>query len=116
MKVMRPYVPYFVILSNKRDMEALILHDFCLIFPEQREKQILKAGYRIQQYPSVVFRRDNLIQRGYLKVGDLGTARVGLLDARSFLSVIRPELETLIERNRKYYDPDTILASSLPLM
>ena len=90
-KVMRPRIPYFICLPGTEGFEQdyALLHDYALIFPESRESEILKAGYRLNNHDSIWNRRDHLMAHGIFRALNLGNARVGLLDAGRFLEYIR---------------------------
>ena len=47
-KVMRPRVPYYVIVSHGNEVDSLLIHDYCLIFPEDREKLFLRGAIRLK--------------------------------------------------------------------
>jgi aminoglycoside N3'-acetyltransferase len=117
-KVMQPKIPYFVAIppSHGEEPDWCILHDFCLNFPRQRERDIRAAGYHAQGYDPLWRRRQQLEEAGIFRSTRLGAAELGLLNIKQFLALIEPELRTLIERYRGYYDREKIAALGLSLV
>lgn len=115
-RVMRPRVPYFVMLPGTQGFERdyVLLHDYALIFPEVREAEVSKAGYRIKEHPEIWGRRDNLIAKGIFHAANIGAARVGLLDAAPFLSHLCPEMKRVIDQFRSTYSVEHMQLLSLP--
>jgi aminoglycoside N3'-acetyltransferase len=117
-RVMRARIPYYLILPGTDGFQEdyALLHDYALIFPESREPSLLKAGFRLQNHPDIWKRREFLEAKKIFRTADLGAARVGLLHAASFLHEIRPEMESLLARFRKFYDVERIQGLHLPYL
>jgi aminoglycoside N3'-acetyltransferase len=117
-KVMRVRVPYYLILPGTDGFpeDYAILHDYALIFPESREPSLIKAGFRLNNHPEIWGRRKLLETKKILRTADLGAARVGLLQAASFLLELRPEMESLLTRFRTLYDVERIQGLDLPYL
>lgn len=117
-KVMRVRVPYYLILPGTDGFQEdyAILHDYALIFPEGRASSLLKAGFRLNNHPEIWERRKLLEAKKILHTADLGAARVGLLQAASFLDELRPEMESLLARFRILYDVEKIQGLNLPYL
>jgi len=115
-RVMRPRIPYYVILPGTlvRKQDFMLIQDFALIFPEKREDTIIRAGYPLSLHPTIANRREILIRAGVFKAENLGSGRVGLVDVKGFLKIVKPELEDLLQRFRDAYDPEIIDSQNLP--
>ena len=63
--IMRPRIPYFLILdgTDGNEYDYAILHDFALIFPENREKVIRQAGYKLYNHQKIWNRRETLTKK-----------------------------------------------------
>jgi hypothetical protein len=115
---MRARIPYYLILPGTdgfREDHAL-LHDYALIFPEKRKPALLHAGFRLNNHPAIWGRQDFLKAKKLFYTADLGPARVGLLQADSFLHEILPEMESLLTRFRTFYNIERIQGLDLPYM
>ncbi len=117
-QVMRSRVPYYLILPGTGGFQEdyALLHDYALIFPESRGPSLLKAGFRLNNHPDIWERRECLKAKNIFRTADLGAARVGLLQAASFLQEIRPEMESLLTRFRTFYDVERIQGLGLPYL
>jgi len=117
-QVMRVRVPYYLILpgSDGFQEDYAILHDYALIFPESREPALRKAGFRLHNHPEIWERRKRLEAKRIFRTADLGAARVGLLQAASFLHELRPEMESLLTHFRTSYDVERIQGLDLPYL
>lgn len=117
-KVMRVRVPYYLILPGTDGFQEdyAILHDYALIFPESRELSLRKAGFRLNNHPEIWGRRKRLEAKNIFHTADLGAARVGLLQADSFLDELRPQMESLLTRFRTSYDIERIQGLELPYL
>lgn len=115
-RAMRPRIPYFVAIPSLRAAEPdwAILHDFTLVFPRARRREIRKMDYRFDGYPVLYQRRDQLVKKGVLKVARLGRGEIGLLHVKSYLEYIEPEFRDLLKRFQPCYDVDRIAAMNLP--
>ena len=114
--IMRPRIPYFLILdgTDGNEYDYAILHDFALIFPENREKVISQAGYKLYNHQEIWNRRETLTREGILKSKRLGGAILGLLDAAEFFTFIVPEFEHVLSKHRKRYTLEIIEKLNLP--
>lgn len=117
-QVMRPRVPYYLILPGTDGFQEdyALLHDYALIFPESREPSLLQAGFRLNNHPDIWRRREFLEAKKILHTEYLGAARVGLLQADSFLREIRPAMESVLTRFRTSYDIEKIKGLALPYL
>lgn len=115
-RAMRPRIPYFILLPGTEgyELDYVLIQDYALIFPESRKPRIIDAGYRLNNHPQIWNRQESLSKMGIFKSSTIGTARVGLLNAASFLSYIRPELELLIEKYRSSYSLEQLKDINLP--
>jgi len=115
-RVMRPRIPYFIAVPSARDDDPdwAILHDFGLMFPARRRREVRGLGYRFDGYPKLYQRRRELERLGVLRTSRLGRGEIGLLHVKSFLSTLEPELRELISRFRTFYDPEAIADRRLP--
>lgn len=114
--VMRPRIPYFVAVpgASADKPDWAILHDFALMFPSRRDREVRKMGYKFGGYPSLLERRAEFRRSGFLASRKLGRGEIGLLRIRPFLDRVQPEFEELIDRFKDYYDPDYIESLKLP--
>lgn len=115
-RVMRPRIPYFVAVpaANGATPDWAILHDFALLFPSRRAREIEKLGYRFNGYPELLKRRESLEEAKILRSRKLGRGEIGLLRIKPYLERIEPEFSQLIDRFRDSYDVDRIAALNLP--
>lgn len=115
-KVMRPRIPYYIAIPSQdgRGVEWAILHDFALVFPKSREREVREMGYRMTGYSPIRNRRTQLEAAGCLNHTKLGKGEIGLLRIKPFLEILIPELEELIERYRPYYALEKLEAADLP--
>jgi hypothetical protein len=74
-KVMRPRLPYYIAIpsADAHDHEWAILHDFALMFPKTREREVEKL-YRLKGYLPILERRKHLTAR---RMAWRGTNREG---------------------------------------
>ncbi len=117
-QVMRPRIPYYFILPGTAGFheDYALLHDYALIFPESRGPALLQAGFRLNNHPDILGRREFLEAKNILHTADLGAARVGLLQAASFLHEVRPAMESVLTRFRASYDVERIKGLDLPYL
>lgn len=115
-KVIRPRVPYFIAIPSLSgdDPDWVILHDFAVMFPGGREREVKRLGYHFEGYPRLYRRRNELERAGILRSTKVGKGEIGLLHIKSFLDRVEPELRDLIERFYSYYDSDRIATLNLP--
>lgn len=114
-KVMRPRIPYFVAIPSADGTEPdwAILHDYALMFPSRRPADIRPDGYTFEGFPALTNRRKEFESKGILTTRRLGRGEIGLLRVRPFIQLIQPEFEGIIDRFRRYYDPDRTSALNL---
>jgi aminoglycoside N3'-acetyltransferase len=114
-KVMRPRLPYYIAIPPWKggDHDWAILHDFALMFPRTREREVRKL-YRLGGYPQILNRRARLTAAGCLTSTKLGRGEIGMVRIKPFLDILIPELRELIERFRPYYDIARLQAEKLP--
>lgn len=117
-QVMRVRVPYYLILPGTGGFQEdyALLHDYALIFPESRGPALLQAGFRLNNHPDIWERQKFLEAKRILRTADLGAARVGLLQAASFLHEVRPAMESVLTRFRTSYDVERIKSLDLPYL
>ena len=117
-QVMRVRVPYYLILPGTDGFQEdyALLHDYALIFPESRGPALLQAGFRLNNHPDIWGRQEFLEAKNILRTADLGAARVGLLQAASFLHEVRPAMESVLTRFRTSYDVERIKGLDLPYL
>lgn len=116
-KVMRPKVPYFVAIPpvSGIDPDWCILHDFGLVFPKQRAREVHQLGYKFEGFPKLWERRAFLEQKGILRTRKVGRGEIGLLRTKAFIDLVEPELRDMIDQYRSFYDADFISAMNLPI-
>lgn len=104
-RVMRPRIPYRVAIPAAAgpDPDWCILHDFCLLFPRERVREVRRLGYRFEGYKKLWRRREDLERAGILRCARMGKGEIGLLHVKPFLELVEPELTDLIERYRSHY-------------
>lgn len=117
-QVMRVRVPYYLILPGTDGFQEdyALLHDYALIFPESRGPALLQAGFRLNNHPDIWERQKLLEAKKILRTADLGAARIGLLQAASFLHEVRPAMESVLTRFRTSYDVERIKSLDLPYL
>jgi len=115
-KVMRPRVPYFIAIPSAAEekQDWAILHDFALMFPRSREREVRELGYQFGACPQIPERRKRLERDQILRATRLGRAEIGLHRVKDFIGVVEPDLRSLIEKYRTCYDIDEIIARDLP--
>jgi aminoglycoside N3'-acetyltransferase len=114
-KVMRPRLPYYIAIppQDGGDHDWAILHDFALVFPKAREREVRRL-YRLGGYPPIFRRRAQLTKAGCLNTSKLGRGEIGLLRIKPFLEIVMPELKGLLDRFRHCYDLERLAAEELP--
>jgi len=114
-RVMRARIPYFIAIPGPASAtpDWVILHDFALMFPRSRERDVRQLGYRFEHYPSLWQRRDALRRAGVLVTGRLGRGDIGLVKVREFLEIVEPELRELLARFAAHYDVEAIARRNL---
>jgi aminoglycoside N3'-acetyltransferase len=108
--VMRADVPPVVILPGNRpeSRDYLLMPDYALMYPAEREKRALEAGYLRFNQSRFLGRRERWVSRGLMKVGTLGMADVALLDGNRMIEQITRDLIWDIARFREEYDPEQL--------
>jgi len=117
-KVMRPRIPYYVAIpsASGREPDWALIQDFALMFPRGREIAVKQIGYSFGGYSKLYQRRNDLEKSDIFRSRRVGKGEIGLLHIKSFLSKIEPELNDLIGRFNKYYDPERIASLNLPYL
>lgn len=107
-KVMRPNLPYTMAVpaAAGREPDWCLVHDFCLLFPRERERMLKRQG-NAMGYRRLWNRRAELEKLGILRTAKLGRGEVGLLRVKPFVEIIVPELKDLIKRFSSYYPVPT---------
>lgn len=111
-------IPPVVILPGSRpeNRDYLLINDYAMIFPPQRERDIMEAGYLRFNRSRFLGRRDRLAARGILKVGQLGSAEAALLDGSRMLEHVEKDLAWDLARHKEEYDPEHLSNLSLPVL
>ena len=67
-RVMRPRIPYFVAVPGAAgpDPDWAILHDYALMFPSRRDREVRDMGYAFGGFPAITDRRAGFRDRGSL--------------------------------------------------
>lgn len=114
--VMRTRIPYFVAIPavSGDEPDWAVLHDFALLFPRNQRRIVRRLGYRFDGYKRLYERQAELEREGIFRTTRLGKGEIGLLQAGRFAERIKPEFSELIERFRRFYDPEEIAARKLP--
>lgn len=109
-KVMRPKIPYFVAIPpvDGDKPEWCIVHDFCLLFPEWRKREVRNMGFRMEGYPPILTRRTDLARTGILRTASLGKGEIGLLRVARFIRKVEPELVELLQQFVGHYSIENI--------
>jgi hypothetical protein len=115
-KVIRPRIPYFVAVppANGSEPDWAILHDFALMFPKRREREVRLLGYEFGGYRKLWDRRDELVKSGVLQTARVGRGEMGLLHVKRFIAKLEPEFRELIDQFHPFYKPDNIAKLHLP--
>jgi aminoglycoside N3'-acetyltransferase len=118
MKVTRPRVTYFVAVPSLGGVEPdwAILHDYALVFPPSRDREIRSRGYTFPGFPVIWSRRAQFVRQGILRATAVRGATIGALAVQPFVAAIEPEFRELIRRFAKFYDPERIAARNLPYL
>ncbi len=115
MKVTRPRVTYFVAVPalGGDEPDWAILHDYALVFPPSREREIRLHGYTFPGFPQIWERRASFERRGILRETTVRGASIGALAVGPFVEAIEPEMRELIGRFGRFYDHERITARNL---
>jgi hypothetical protein len=115
-KVMRRRLPYYIAIppEGAGDHDWAILHDFALMFPKSREREVARL-YRLRGYPPIHSRRAKLAEAGILTSTRVGKGEIGMVRMKPFLDVLSPELTDLIVRFRPCYELARLEAEELPV-
>ncbi len=115
-RVMRPRTPYFIAIPSSRPeiRTWVIIHDFALIFPHRRLREIRGMGYHFDGYPGLLTRKEQLERAGVFRSLRVGRGEIGLLHVRGFLREVEPELRGLLREFSPRYNADEIDALNLP--
>ena len=111
-------IPPVVILPGSRpeNRDYLLIQDYAIIFPPQRERDIMEAGYLRFNRSRFLGRRERLQARGILRVGQLGSAETALLDGTRMLDQVEKDLAWDLARHKEEYDPEQLCHLSLPIL
>jgi aminoglycoside 3-N-acetyltransferase len=114
----RPGIPSVVILPGRRpqNRDYLPVQDYALIFPPDRERDLMEAGYLRFNRSRFLGRRQRLLARGILKVGCVGAADAALLDGTRMLEQVVRDLAWDVARCKEEYDPEQISTLNLPVI
>ena len=114
--VMRADVPPVVILPGNRaeSRDYLLMPDYALMYPAERERRALEAGYLRHNQSRFLGRRERWVSRGLMKVGTLGTADIALLDGNQMIEHVTRDLNWDIARFREEYDAEHLSQLRLP--
>jgi hypothetical protein len=115
-RVLRPIVPYYIAIPSLKGDEPdwVYLGDYALLFPTKRDSEAQRQGYSFEGCPDILLRRRQLIESGILSMMVVGRAEIGFLHIKRFLPIIEPEIRSLLERFRPYYDIQRIMGLGLP--
>jgi aminoglycoside N3'-acetyltransferase len=110
-------VPPVVILPGSRpeNRDYLLVPDYAFMFPTDRERQVMEAGYLRFNRSRFLGRRERLQTRGILKPGRVGATEAAVLDGPRMLEQIRKDLAWDITRFKEEYDPELLSRLSLPV-
>lgn len=110
-------LPPVIILPGKRpeSRDYLLLHDYALMFPPEREQRVIEAGYLRDNRSRFLGRRDRLKTRGILASGRVGAAEAGLLDGARMLEQLVKDLSWDLAKSKEAYDPEHLAAFGLPV-
>jgi len=116
--VPRSDVPPVVILPGSRpeNRDYILVPDYALMFPPERERLVLEAGYLRFNRSRFLGRRERLQARGILKLGQVGSAEAALLDGVRMLDQIAKDLSWDINRFKEEYDAEQLSGLSLPVL
>ena len=114
----RDDVPPVVILPGSRpeNRDYLLVADYALMFPGEREQAIMEAGYLRFNRSRFLGRRERLQARGILRQGRVGAAESVLLDGTRMLDQIAKDLAWDIARFKEEYDAEQLALLSLPIL
>jgi aminoglycoside N3'-acetyltransferase len=113
--VMRPGLPYYIAIPPQAHghHDWALLHDFALMFPASREREVRRL-YRLMGYPPIWQRRAQLTKAQCLQATRLGKGEIGIVRIKQFLQILIPELDELIERFRPCYELSRLATEELP--
>ncbi len=114
--VLRADVPPVVILPGNRpeSRDHLLVPDYALMYPADRERRILEAGYLRYNQSRFLGRRERWASRGLMTADHLGMAEAALLDGRRMVEQITKDLVWDIGRFREEYDAEQLARLGLP--
>ena len=113
-QVMRPKVPYFVAIPRPDgdDPSWCVVHDFCLLYPTSRRREIERSNVELGGHPQILARRRILEEKKILVTTRLGKGEIGLLNVKRFVSEVQPELEQMLARYAGHYDIENVIRSN----
>ncbi|MBI3448058.1 MAG: AAC(3) family N-acetyltransferase [Acidobacteria bacterium] len=99
-----------VILQGERPetRDYVVMRDYALVFPAEREKRLAKGGYVRHNHGRLVGRLERLRQRKVVSSGTIGSAEALLVDAGPFCEQVGADLTWEVERFKDEYDPDRL--------
>lgn len=115
---LRSDVPPVIILPGSRpeNRDYILVPDYALMFPSDRERRIMDAGYLRFNRSRFLGRRERLQVRGILTTGKVGAAEAALLDGPRLLDQIARDMAWDIARFKDEYDPEQLVLLSLPVV
>ena len=110
-------LPPVVILPGSRpeNRDYLLVPDYALMFPSERERRVMEAGYLRFNRSRFLGRRERLQTRGILRPGKIGGAEAALLDGPRMLEQIEKDLAWDLLRFKEEYDAEILSRLSLPV-
>jgi aminoglycoside N3'-acetyltransferase len=110
-------LPPVVILPGSRpeNRDYLLVPDYALMFPSERERRVMEAGYLRFNRSRFLGRRERLQTRGILRPGRIGGAEAALLDGPRMVEQIEKDLAWDLLRFKEEYDAEILSRLSLPV-
>ncbi|HKY33990.1 MAG TPA: AAC(3) family N-acetyltransferase [Candidatus Polarisedimenticolia bacterium] len=110
-------IPPVVILPGSRpeNRDYLLVPDYALMFPSERERRVMEAGYLRFNRSRFLGRRERLQSRGILTPGRVGGSEAALLDGARMIEQVCADLAWDIARFKEEYDADHLSRLSLPV-
>lgn len=116
--LLRGDVPPVVILPGSRpeNRDYMLVPDYSLMFPADRERSVMDAGYLRFNRSRFLGRRERLQARGILRCGRVGSADSALIDGSRMLDQIAKDLAWDLARFKDEYDPERLALLNLPVI
>lgn len=117
-RALRQDLPPVVIMPGNRpeNRDFLLLPDYALMFPAEREEAVMEAGYLRYNRSRFLGRRERMAGRGILKEGRVGAAPAALLDGGRMIDQVARDLAWDLERLKEEYDPESLRMLGLPAL